>query len=59
MDIENADSYENVHECLIHIAEKFFIDVRNVDDDIKMYDEIANCLVMNKNLFMTLLGEYQ
>lgn len=58
-DIENADSYENVHECLIHIAEKFSIDIRNVDNDIKMYDEIANYLVMNNNLFMILLGECQ
>lgn len=58
-DIEKADSYENVHECLIHIAEMFSIDVRNINDDIKMYDEIANYLVMNKNLFMILLGECQ
>lgn len=57
MDIESAESYENVRECLSHVAETFSIDIGYVDDDIERYDKIANYLLMNQNLFMILLGE--
>ena len=56
-DIEDAMCYENVHKCLTSVAEKFDIDVRYIDDDSKMYDEIATNLILNHDLFMVILED--
>lgn len=56
-DVENATPYESVHKCLIDIAEKFSVNVRDVEDDRARFDIIANDLLMRRNLNMILLGE--
>lgn len=53
---KSVDSYENVHECLLHIAKIFSIDVRYADGDREMFNEIAYYLLINKNLNMVLLS---
>lgn len=58
-DIGNAEAYENVYECLVHIAGKFSIAISDRDNTEKMYAEIANYLVINKNLYMLLVYDCQ
>lgn len=57
--MDNAEAYENVYECLVHIAGKFFIAISDRDNTEKMYAEIANYLVINKNLYMFLVYDCQ
>lgn len=56
-DIENSPTYQNASECLFLIAEKFSIDVRDKNNTVNMYYEIANYLLMNENLIFILMGQ--
>lgn len=56
-DIEKAPTYQNIMECLLSVAERFSINITDRANSNKMYDEIANHLLVKENIIFVIMGK--
>lgn len=54
---KSAESYEDIHECLRMVGEKFAIDTGDAESTMERFERISNQLLMKQNLNLVLLGE--